>query len=481
MSFNSLEFAIFFPVILVLLRLTCGWPRLCILLAGNFLFLQVLGFKHLVFMINVIAISYLAGVLIEKFRGDRQAKILFLVSSVGLAVSPLIYFKYFGFISCLSHLMAGTCNASMYVESYSSVLPLGISFYTLQGISYIVDVYYGKSASEKNLLYFANFKSFFPQLVAGPIERVHTLLPQLKKDFKGSERDLNVGLSIMAWGFFKKIVIADNLTAVVDPVFADPQNFKGYVMALAVLAFTIQIYCDFSGYTDIATGAARMLGIRLSANFNNPYFANSISNFWHRWHISLSTWFRDYVYKPIGGNRSGTGKMYLGLIAVFLISGLWHGANFTFIVWAGIHLSAVIGEKVMGIKRKDEPVAFGIKPLLNWGATFAVVMLGWVFFRAKSMDSAVFMIKSIVKAPFDFAAQNTLSDLSTTIKVNLTIGLAAATFMFAAEYLLSQERLRENISGLVVRRVGAALTYAIILVILTVGNFGRSSFIYFQF
>lgn len=344
-SFNSLEFAIFFPLILLLVRLTGGWFRLCILLAGNFFFLQVLGMKHLIVMVYVIVVAYFAGILIDKFKHASHRKIVFFISSVVITATPLIYFKYSGFISCFVNLIDNSCAPTSYVENYSAALPLGISFYTLQALGYIIDVYFNKAVGEKNFLYFANFKSFFPQLVAGPIERVNNLLPQFKKDFRASTRDLNIGLSVMMWGFFKKIVIADNLAAIIDPVFSNPQNFNGYTLAIAVFAFTLQIYCDFSGYTDIATGAARMMGIKLSINFNNPYFANSISNFWHRWHISLSTWFRDYVYATIGGNQKGVKNMYIGLVAVFLISGIWHGANFTFIVWALIHLFFIADRK----------------------------------------------------------------------------------------------------------------------------------------
>jgi D-alanyl-lipoteichoic acid acyltransferase DltB (MBOAT superfamily) len=331
-------------------------------------------------------------------------------------------------------------------------------------------------------MYFANFKSFFPQLVAGPIERVSTLLPQLKKNFRATDADLHAGFSLLAWGFFKKLVIADNLTSIVDPVFANPQNFSASSLAVAVLAFTIQIYCDFSGYTNIATGAARMMGIRLSLNFNNPYFANSITNFWRRWHISLSTWFRDYVYLPIGGSRSGIARMYIGLTAVFLISGIWHGANFSFIAWALIHLVSLVVEKMSGITRPDEPVQLRMASIMQWAVTMCIVMVGWVFFRAKNVGDGLYILETI--------AGGLLGPLGATIpgsnaiapnSTSLAIGFGAAVFMFLMEYIFSRNSTGTAVSGTLRGRLKVIALYVLLLVTLIAGNFGRSAFIYFQF
>ena len=481
MSFNSYEFAIFFPIILLLVRVSSGWLRLSVLLAANALFLQVLGFKHVAFMMSVILVSYFAGLLLDKFTHKKKRKAIFLASSITLAAAPLVYFKYYGFISCISNLLNGGCSATGYVENYSAILPLGISFYTLQGISYIFDVYYSRTTCEKNFLYFANFKSFFPQLVAGPIERASTLLPQFKRDFKASEQDLKIGFAIMAWGFFKKIVIADNLTIVVDPVFADPQNFDAPTLAVAVLAFTIQIYCDFSGYVNIATGAARMLGIKLSINFNNPYFATSVSNFWHRWHISLSTWFRDYVYLPIGGNKNGFARMYLGLMLVFLISGIWHGANFTFIIWAGIHLVAVVAEKILGVKLKDEVVKLGAVQVAHWIVTLIIVMLGWIFFRSNSVSDGIYIVSSIFSAMFGTASSDTLIGFNVASMQNLTIGIVASVSVFTLEYMLSFRKFKNSATRFLSLPRSSVFILAIVMLTIAFGNFGRSSFIYFQF
>lgn len=482
MSFNSLQFALFFPAILFLLRWTDGWLKLSILLAGNIFFLQVLGIQHSFYMVYVIATSYLAGILIDHFRGGRQGALVFLAASVMLVTAPLIYFKYQAFIVCLIRLSGSRCDPTSYIETYSQVLPLGISFYTLQAISYIVDVYFGRSRCERNLLYFANFKSFFPQLVAGPIERVTTLLPQLKKNFRATDVDLHAGFSLMAWGFFKKLVIADNLTSIVDPVFANPQNFSALSLAVAVLAFTIQIYCDFSGYTDIATGAARMMGIQLSLNFNNPYFAISITNFWRRWHISLSTWFRDYVYLPIGGSRNGFARMYFGLVAVFLISGIWHGANFSFIAWALIHLFFLVVEKLSGTARVDEPVRLGLASILQWLVTIGIVMIGWTFFRAKNVNDGFYILKTITNAIY--GPVGAISSGGNAIGPNfnsLVIGFGAAILMFAAEYFISRTASCSIASALKMHRTGNVALYVLLLVTLVAGNFGRSAFIYFQF
>jgi len=482
MSFNSLQFALFFPVILLLLRFTEGWARLSILLVANIFFLHVLGFLHSFFMVYVIASSYVAGILIDHFRDRRHGKMVFLAASVVLVTAPLIYFKYQTFITCLIRLSSSRCDPTSYVETYSHVLPLGISFYTLQAISYIVDVYYGRARGERNLLYFANFKSFFPQLIAGPIERVTTLLPQMKKGFRATDADLYAGFSLMVWGFFKKLVIADNLTAIVDPVFANPQNFNASSLAVAVLAFTVQIYCDFSGYTDIATGAARMLGIRLSLNFNNPYFANSITNFWRRWHISLSTWFRDYIYLPIGGSRSGVARMYIGLTAVFLISGIWHGANFSFIAWALIHLLFLIVEKVSGITRPDEPVSWQTAVMMQWLVTMLIVMVGWIFFRAKNIGDGFYIVKTIASALIGLEGSSSLGGNAIALHFSsLAVGFSAAFVMFSAEYFMSRSGAGSIANVVFVRRTRMVVLYVLLLATLGVGNFGRSAFIYFQF
>lgn len=481
MSFNSFAFLIFFPVMLLLLRWTDGWLKLTILLVGNFTFLHVLGIHHSFFMVYVIATSYVAGMLIEHFRDRRQGRLVFLVASVMLVTAPLIYFKYQALISCLIGLSSSSCDPTSYVETYSLLLPLGISFYTLQAISYIVDVYFARTRCERNLLYFANFKSFFPQLVAGPIQRAGTLLPQLRS-FRATDVDLHIGFSLMAWGFFKKLVIADNLTLIVDPVFANPQNFSALSLAVAVLAFTIQIYCDFSGYTNIATGVARMMGIQLSLNFNNPYFAISITNFWRRWHISLSTWFRDYVYQPIGGSRSGVARMYIGLAAVFLISGIWHGANFTFIVWALIHLVFLIIERASGITRPDELVQFRLVTIMQWVVMMCVVMVGWIFFRAKNVNDGYYILKTIANAIQ--GRDDLISPATNVIALNhnsLAIGFGAALLMFAAEYFYSRSISGDIASALQLRWTWVFALFVLLLITLIAGNFGRSAFIYFQF
>lgn len=484
MSFNSLHFALFFPIILLLLRSTGGKVKLSILLAGNIFFLQVLGTQHALFMVYVTATSYVAGIVIERFRGRQLGRIAFLAASVALVIAPLVYFKYRSFFACLSGLSSQYCDPASYVESYSQILPLGISFYTLQAIGYLVDVYFRRAHCERNLLYFANFKSFFPQLVAGPIERVNALLPQMKTNFRATDADLHAGFSLMAWGFFKKLVIADNLTTLADPVFANPHNFEALSLAVAVLAFTIQIYCDFSGYTNIATGAARMMGIRLSLNFNNPYFANSISHFWRRWHISLSTWFRDYLYLPIGGSRRGAARMYVALSAVFLLSGLWHGANFSFIAWALIHLFFLVAEKLSKAEQPDELVRFEPLSILRWLATMGVIMAGWIFFRAKSVSDGLYIMKALASpllGPTSLASQGSNAIAPNTAP--LAIGFSAALFMFAAEYLASERRahIARILSTAPMRTTGVCALYALLLVTLAAGNFGRSAFIYFQF
>jgi alginate O-acetyltransferase complex protein AlgI len=482
LSFNSFQFAIFFPLIFFALRFSQGWFKLGILILGNIIFLHVLGPKHSLLIVYIVFVSYLGGLLIELTKVHPARNLVFTFALTGLILGPLLYFKYFSFGLCLFELAEKECVATSYIETYSTILPLGISFYTLQALGYVFDVFYGATRSEKNFLHFASFKTFFPQLVAGPIERYNTLLPQFKKPFHATNADLHAGFALMAWGFFKKIVVADNLGLIVDPVFANPENFGADTIIIATLAFTVQIYCDFSGYVAIALGASRMLGIRLSVNFNNPYFASSITNFWRRWHITLSNWFRDYLYKPLGGSRRGNLRMYIGIAAVFIVSGVWHGANFTFVAWASIHLMFVMFEKIIGVKREDDLVKFNFLSLASWLSTILIVITAWIFFRAKNLDDAFLMILKIINAPVSFNWISSFgNELSAAQLPNLWIGFSAAIFVFFLEYLWGIKTYRDKVVIWIVQSKGAVWSFSLTLAILVLGNFGRSSFIYFQF
>lgn len=355
------------------------------------------------------------------------------------------------------------------------ILPVGISFYTFQTISYVIDVYRGKINSEKDFIAFAAFISYFPQLVAGPIERTSNLLPQIKQKHYFNYIQASYGLKLMLIGYYKKIVIADVLAQYVDEVYSHLHLYQGFDLFLAILFFTIQIYCDFSGYSDIAIGTSKLLGIDLMTNFKSPYFSSSLKEFWSRWHISLSTWFRDYVYIPLGGNRCSTLRTNLNLLATFLVSGLWHGANWTYIVWGGLHGFFQIVEKgLMKYKIK----AKYLKPISTI-AVFAFCNITWVFFRANTFADAFYIFTNV------FAGiTNIKSYLVTKLNLNAAIMLQIIILILIVaiyDYFNKDEDIIECISHK--NRFVRWSAYVIIgLLIVFYSQKGvGAEFVYFQF
>ena len=315
--------------------------------------------------------------------------------AVGASLFVLFFFKYLDFAQNTLIRVLNSFAIQLHPLTLKILLPVGISFYTFQTLSYVIDVYKGEVEPERNFFKYATFVSFFPQLVAGPIERTRNLLPQIDCEHTFTYEKASYGIKLMAWGFFKKIVIADNLGVMVDVVFNHPDEYQGFSFALAVLFFTIQIYCDFSGYSDIAIGTAKLFDIDLMTNFKSPYFSASIQEFWRRWHISLSGWFRDYVYIPLGGSRVSRIRHYVNLCVTFLLSGLWHGAAFTYIVWGGLHgLMQCVESFFFGKKLRSEHKEGGAKKgtLVWWIRVIVVFILvagAWCFFRAGSLSQAV--------------------------------------------------------------------------------------------
>ena len=382
MLFNSIDFAIFFPIFYLLYwivskKLTI---RNILILAGSYVFYAWWDWRFLFLIIFSSFVDYFIGQKIYNAKSKKSKKgylIVSLLSNLGL----LAYFKYTNFfidsfINSFRFFGAELDSYSLYI-----ILPVGISFYTFQTLSYTIDIYRDRLEPTKNWLAFFSFVAFFPQLVAGPIERASHLLPQFFKTYSFNYKLFKSGLLLVAFGLFKKMVIADRLAILVNEVYNSPEIYAGTDLIIATIFFAIQIYCDFSGYSDIAIGIARTMGFDLMKNFDAPYFARSITDFWRRWHISLSTWFRDYVYIPLGGSRKGEYRVYLNLFIVFVVSGLWHGAAITFIIWGAIHGLIIVAEKVFGnygltINRKGfaSSIFFTI-------FTFMVVCFAWIFFR----------------------------------------------------------------------------------------------------
>lgn len=398
MLFNSIDFLIFFPIVVLIYLIVPRKLKYIWLLIASYYFYMSWNAKYVVLILFSTLITYFSGILIEKAPDIGRKKAVVAVSFLA-NLSVLGFFKYFDFFIHNLNKILAIAHIRLIDNPFSLLLPVGISFYTFQALSYTVDVYRGKVAPEKNLLKYALFVSFFPQLVAGPIEKTENLLSQIQES--GKRRMVSFdkfvsGFALMLWGLFMKMVIADRISIFVDGVFSRLYMAGTVETVLAAVAFAIQIYGDFAGYSAAALGAARIMGFELTENFNAPYFADSIGDFWRRWHISLSTWFRDYLYIPLGGNRKGKIRKYCNLMITFAVSGLWHGAAWTFILWGGIHgLYQVIGDLLKPIREKINELlkvrtnVFSYK-LGKIITTFVLVDFAWIFFRAESMGQIRF-------------------------------------------------------------------------------------------
>ena len=389
MLFNSLEFYIFFPLVTLIYFLLPYRFRWFHLLLASCIFYAAFIPAYLLILFFTIIIDYIAGIYIENAVGARRKVLLVisLISNIGI----LAIFKYYNFFAANLNLLFH------HIPILKIILPIGLSFHTFQAMSYTIEVYRGNQKAEKHFGIYALYVMFYPQLVAGPIERPQNLLHQFREKFDFDYTRVTSGLRLMLWGFFKKIVIADRLGIVVDKIYDDPHSHNSLSLLLATIFFSFQIFCDFSSYSDIAIGAARVMGFKLMKNFNKPYHARSIAEFWQRWHISLSTWFRDYLYISLGGNRVSVPRWYFNLFFVFLVSGFWHGANWTFIIWGALHGFYLIFALVTQKARNRVFPAIGLKkPVwLEVITTYLLVTFAWIFFRAGSVQDACYIIKNI--------------------------------------------------------------------------------------
>ena len=499
MLFNSLDFVFFFPLVVCVYFLTPHRYRWAFLLAASYYFYACWKAEYLVLIIASTLIDYAAGLRMGRHatrEGRRPYLILSLCSNLGI----LFAFKYFNFFNESARALFDQFNLFYNVPAFDILLPVGISFYTFQTLAYSIDVYRGKQEPERHLGIFALYVSFFPQLVAGPIERSQRLLPQFYQKHYFDRQRAVYGLQQIGWGFFKKLVIADRLAVYVNQVYNNPDLYSGWVIILATYFFAFQIYCDFSGYSDIAIGTARVLGYDLMENFRRPYFARSISTFWKRWHISLSTWFRDYLYIPLGGNRVVKWRWYYNLFIVFLVSGLWHGANWTFVVWGALHGAyLVIGlvtqerrergwqwiERRVGTLQGYRTAGFAGQIKLGWlrsalavFTTFHLVVFAWVFFRANSLGDAITLLQRM----FSFEEDVSTVAFATALgPFELAIAFGAILLMEGVHVL--QERWGSTGAYLdgKPRWVRWSVYYAVVFAILMFGEFSLTEFIYFQF
>lgn len=482
MLFNSFEFSWFFPLVAALYFLLPHRWRWLLLLVASYWFYMAWRAEYAVLLLASTVVDWFASHGIAR-AGKEETRRRWLIASIATNLGILFVFKYFDFINDSLRTLAGAAGMGYPVPDLDLLLPMGISFYTFQTMSYTIDVYRGQLAPASHPGRFALYVTFFPQLVAGPIERAPSLLPQFSKVVRWDHARVVSGLKQMLWGFFKKLVVADRVGVLVDHVYGSPQMHDGSTFILATLLFSLQIYCDFSGYSDIAIGAARVLGFDLMENFRTPYLSRSIREFWTRWHISLSTWFRDYVYIPLGGNRASTGRWYFNLFAVFLISGLWHGASWTFVLWGalhGIYLVMAIVAKPMWDRAyaalRIGPDERGIRLLQALG-TFLLVQFSWLLFRADSIADAWLIAGRMWN---DGLALGGIMGVVHSLKpgiVGITL-LLAALFFVMDPWADAVAKGRKRVPG----RWGAYLYHAALLACcLLFGHYGRTEFIYFQF
>ncbi len=403
MLFNSLSFALFFPLVFVLYWFVANKSlklQNMLLLVASYFFYACWDWRFLFLLVFSTLLDYFSGIMMEN-ASDKRKKTFWFVTSIVINLGFLGFFKYYNFFVTSFAEMLGNFGLHVNVWTLHVILPVGISFYTFHGLSYVIDIYKGRIKAERNFIDYSVFVSFFPLLVAGPIERATHLLPQIKKERHFEYSKAVDGLRQILWGLFKKVVIADTCAEFANTIFNNSEHFAGSTLVLGALFFTFQIYCDFSGYSDIALGTARLLGIELLRNFAFPYFSRDIAEFWRRWHISLSTWFRDYVYIPLGGSKGGTLMKVRNTFIIFLLSGFWHGANWTFIVWGGLNALYFLPLLLSNRNRTNlETVAQGrlfptVRELLAMITTFTLTVFAWIFFRAQSVSHAFDYIATI--------------------------------------------------------------------------------------
>ena len=496
MLFNSLQFLVFFPLVLSVYYIIPDKMKNFWLLLCSYYFYMCWNAKYVLLIFISTLITYASAIIIERFRetekeAEKKQKTV-LLFCILIDLSFLFYYKYSNFaLNLINHLFA-ILGIHILLPPIDIVLPVGISFYTFQTISYLIDVYRGETPAEKSFLKYALFISFFPQLVAGPIERSKNILKQLSVSHRFNYENARDGVLLMLWGFFLKIVVADRIAIFVNAVYGDFDSFPGFHLVIATALFAIQIYCDFYGYSTIAVGAAELLGIRLMENFNAPYLSVSVAEFWRKWHISLTSWFRDYLYIPLGGSRKGKARHYLNILLIFMVSGLWHGADMTFVIWGLINgMYQIIGSILRPVKaaiavRLHIDRETLLYRLIQMSVTFVLICFSWIFFRASDMNEAVTVIRSMI------TNHNMWDVIKNRSFYQCGLGFWDFWFMLASIFVLMVADIgkkkgiiiRERICRLPVLLRCAAIAAAICAIVLF-GVWGpafdQSQFIYFQF
>jgi D-alanyl-lipoteichoic acid acyltransferase DltB (MBOAT superfamily) len=478
MLFNSINFAIFLPFVFILYWFIVNKNlklQNLLLLASSYFFYACWDFRFLFLLIFSTLLDYYSGIKIHEVKSLRSKK-LWLFLSIFINLGFLAVFKYYNFFT--SSFSEGLSLLGLKTDFWSLkvILPVGISFYTFHGLSYVIDIYKGRIKPETNFIYYSVFVSYFPLLVAGPIERATHLLPQIRKKRHFEYNKAVDGLRQILWGLFKKIVIADQCAVYVNEIFSNYSTFSGSTLLLGAVLFAFQIYCDFSGYSDIALGTSRLFGIELLRNFAFPYFSRDIAEFWRRWHISLSSWFRDYLYIPLGGSKVGTLARIRNTFIIFLVSGFWHGANWTFIFWGLLNAIYIIPSIAFNTNRNNlNTVAEGrflpdIKELLSMGLTFALTVFAWIFFRSESLHHAFHYLKEI------FSSSLLTKPEIKNKAVVILIGIFLLIEWLGREHTFGLEKMSLKWPA----PVRWAFYYLIVVLIFLYGG-SEQQFIYFQF
>ena len=487
MLFNSTLFLIFFPIVVCLYYIIPDRFKNVFLLAASYYFYMSWNAEYALLILATTVVTYFSAILVGRSVRRKTVLALCLIFNLGL----LIFFKYTGFLLNLFGGLVEVFGVRLALPVFDIVLPVGISFYTFQALGYMIDVYRGDVEPERNFLRYALFVSFFPQLVAGPIERSGRLISQLVPHKFDWDR-FREGILLMLWGYFLKLVIADRTAVFVDTVYGDYRTYAGWYIIVATILFGIQIYCDFMGYTVIAVGAAKILGVDLTDNFNAPYLATTVADFWRRWHISLTSWFRDYLYFPLGGSRKGRVHKYINIMIVFLVSGLWHGASLAFVLWGGLNgLYQIIGEVLLPVRKKIREILHiksdsVISGIVGGIVTFILVDFAWMFFRAGRLGESVDILRSMISGR-NFGI---LTDGSSLYECGLDRPNIVA-LLLAVAVLLVADICKKR--GVAVRKIIMKLHWTLrliiipvcVLIIILFGVYGpqydEAAFIYFQF
>ena len=487
MLFHSARFLIYFAIVAAAYFSISYRFRWLLLLCASYYFYKCWKPAYAILLLLSTLVVYYSSIQMGRTEIKSRRK-KFLILSLFFNLGLLLLFKYYNFFNDSFRTLFDEYNLFYGIPALKFLLPVGISFYTFKSLSYSIDVYRGNQAPEKHLGIFALYVAFFPQLLAGPIERATHLLPQLHKTFSFDYQWVTEGAKLIFWGLFQKVVIADTLSTLVDAVYDQPTQYHGISLMIATIFFAFQIYCDFSGYSDIAIGAAQVLGYRTVENFNRPYFSKSIAEFWRRWHISLSSWFRDYLYIPLGGNRVSIPRWYLNLLAVFLLCGLWHGADWTFVIWGGLHGCYLIVSNVTQSLRKKLILKVGLDrtPRLSKSlkvlTTFIFVCFAWIFFRSNSVSDALYIVSHLVTGWETVFDMGTLSgELSFGPSgFQWIVGMASVGLLVFVEMLQGKGRVVDQLSKKPVW-FRWSVYYGMILMFLFCGSFQSKEFIYFQF